>query len=138
MSTAPVPMTAETQPFWDAVGQEKFLLPYCDSCDRFQWPPVTFCPHCNAAKIGWKAASGRGQVEAFSVVHRPPSKTVANPEPYILAFIKLDEGVRFFTRLTACKPDAVALNLRVKVAFEKIDGAEQVMPVFAPETSSGS
>lgn len=137
MSIAPVPMTNETQPFWDAAGEGKFLLPHCDHCSRFQWPPATFCPHCDG-KIGWKAASGRGAVESFSVVHRPPSKTAIAAEPYILAFIKLDEGVRFFTRLTGCTPDGVALRMRVKVSFEKIDGGEQAMPVFAPDPASGS
>jgi uncharacterized protein len=51
---------SETQPFWDALKDGKFLLRHCNACGRDHYYPRPFCPTCWSDDVAWKEASGRG------------------------------------------------------------------------------
>ena len=62
------------------------------------------------------AASGRGRVASFTWVERGPS--AAFREPYMLALIDLDEGVRLMMNILDAQPDAIAIGDPVRIVFE--------------------
>ncbi len=58
----------ETKPFWEALDDERFVLPRCDNCDHVIWYPRLFCPMCHTADVSWFDASGQGTIYSFTVV----------------------------------------------------------------------
>ncbi|MFC7404035.1 Zn-ribbon domain-containing OB-fold protein [Georgenia alba] len=106
--------TAESRRFWDALAQGRFELPYCPACERWFFYPRAVCPTCWREQWGWRAASGRGTVAAWSVVHRPGHPGWAPTAPYPLAVVDLAEGPRMLAHVLA-DPADVHVGDRVAV-----------------------
>ena len=103
------PIGAESGPFWEATREGRLFVQWCTSCDRGVFYPRAFCPHCAApgSALEWSAASGRATVYAAVVEHNPEAARVAfsGGEPYCVALVDLEEGVRMMTNVIGCPPD---------------------------------
>ena len=65
---APAPQpNLETQPFWDATAEGRFLLLRCEN-GHVIWYPRFLCPECRSTETSWEEASGRGTVYTYTVV----------------------------------------------------------------------
>lgn len=116
--------TAETQAFWDATGEGRFLVKRCRACGKAHWYPRTHCPFCASADTEWTEASGGGAIYSYSVMRR------AEPV-YVMAYVTLDEGPTMMTNLVDCDPDALAVGDRVRLVFKPSPGGFAV-PMFTP------
>ncbi|MBY4899179.1 Zn-ribbon domain-containing OB-fold protein [Cupriavidus sp. AU9028] len=110
--------------FWKAAREGRLLLRHCTACGRPHWYPRALCPFC-LGDTEWKAASGLGEIYSYSVTRR------AGPDPYCIAYVRLDEGVTMMTHIVDTDLDTVRIGQRVKVRFAQTDGGPPV-PVFAP------
>ncbi len=117
-------ISPETRPFWDAAADGRFLIRRCRACGEAHWYPRPACPFCDAGGTEWVEASGRGTVYAFSAMTRAP-------EPYVIAYVTLDEGPTLVTNIVDCDPDAVAVGQAVRVVFVAAEDGRAV-PMFAP------
>jgi uncharacterized OB-fold protein len=54
--------------------------------------------------------------------------------PYLMAYVKLDEGITVLTHLQAADWDAVHIGMRVKLAHAASVSGQNV-PVFVPASS---
>ena len=125
----PVPRPAvESAPFWNGAKAHKFLLPRCDACGRFWFPPSQRCTHCLSAHFTWQEASGRGRIYSFVVYHRVYHPAFERDVPYTVAIIELDEGPRLLANIVGTPPDAIRCDMRVRVAFE--ERGDQTIPQF--------
>src|SRR5579862_2892912 len=93
----------ETQAFWDAAAQGKFIVRKCTDCNRAHWYPRAICPFCFGGNAEWLPASGRGSIYSFSVMRRVP-------EPYASAYVTLDEGTTMLTNIVDCNFDALKIG----------------------------
>ena len=129
------PVGAESAPFWDATREGTLLLQWCTACDRAVFYPRSFCPHCGAgtAALGWRPASGRATVHAAVVETRPEASGAAfsGGEPYCVALVDLDEGVRMMTNIVGCPPADVRSGLAVEVSWEPLSDGRR-LPLFRP------
>ncbi|KAA0889418.1 Zn-ribbon domain-containing OB-fold protein [Pusillimonas sp. ANT_WB101] len=114
----------ETLPFWEAAEAGKLLLKTCTDCGKAHWYPRIICPLCRSSNTTWGDASGRGTVYSYSIAER------ADP-PYVLAWVKLDEGPILITNLVDCDHGAIKIGMEVHARFETSDTGRKV-PVFAP------
>ena len=121
----------ETQPFWDACREGKFLLRHCDACGRDHYYPRPFCPSCWSDSVSWKEASGRGTVYTFSIVHVNDLPPFNERVPYVAAIVELDEGPRVMTNVEGIPIDEVRVDMPVVVAFRAISD-DVTIPVFRP------
>ena len=55
---API-VNAETEGFWNAAREGRFVVPTCSACGRAHWYPRAVCPFCSSEKVQWCDASGR-------------------------------------------------------------------------------
>ena len=74
----------ETQPFWDACKEGRFLLKHCNACGEDHFYPRPFCPKCWSADVEWKEASGDGRLYTYSsctrtTCRRSPSASRTSP-----------------------------------------------------------
>jgi len=122
----PAPMVnPETEPFWEAAKQGKFLLPYCVDTGKAFWYPRQVSPF-TLGKVEWKESKGMGTIYSVSVMKRAP-------EVYAIAYVTLDEGCTMMTNIVDCPqtPEALVLDMPLEVTFEKAND-EISLPKFRP------
>ena len=113
----PVP-TATSQPFWDALREERIDLQQCDDCGTWVYYPRARCPHCLSDHLTWTTVSGEGTVFTFSVAPQPTASPFADEVPQLLAMVELTEGVRLSTTLVDVASDAITIGMRVQPMFD--------------------
>ena len=119
------PVTVETEPFWNAARERRFVVPVCGGCGKAHWYPRVVCPFCGAESIEWRAASGHGTIYSFSVMRRAE-------EPYAIAYVTLAEGPTMLTNVVDCDLEALHVGQSVRVAFADTKNGPAV-PMFRPE-----
>ena len=122
----PAPTPDELE-FWRSGADGILRVQRCNSCRRRQHPPNPVCHECLSRDLVLEPVSGEGTVYSFTINHQPwlPHLT----EPYAVIVVELDEqpGLRFVSRLVNTPVDAVAVGMRVRVAFVPLDD-----DLFAP------
>ena len=126
----PVP-SAESQAYWEGLRDRKLLMPRCDACGKYWFPPSLLCPHCNETKWTWTSTSGRGRIFSYVVYHRIYHPGFADEVPYAVAVIELDEGPRMVSNVIGIAPDKLACDLRVEVVYQPITDTI-TLPKFKP------
>ena len=118
------PVNPETKPFWDAAADGRLVIKQCTACGQSHHYPRTICPFCGSDATEWRPASGRGKVYTYSVMRRVP-------EPYVIAYVTLEEGPTMMTNIVDCDLDSVRIGQAVRVVFKPSEGGPPV-PMFAP------
>ncbi|WP_458095246.1 Zn-ribbon domain-containing OB-fold protein [Roseomonas sp. WA12] len=118
------PATPDSLPFWEATAEGRFLIRRCQTCDRAHWYPRPICPHCGGETV-WQEASGRGTIYSYSIMRRAP-------EPYAIAYVRLEEGTTMMTNIVDCDFDTIRVGLPVRVTFRPSEGGPP-MPMFMPD-----
>lgn len=108
----------ETKVFWDALAEERFVLPRCDACGHVIWYPRLCCPMCHTTDVSWFEASGLGQVYSFTVTRQSFGQW-KDAVPYVIAYVELDEGPRVLTNVVDCDPDTLTCGDRVQIVYER-------------------
>jgi len=117
-------ITPDNEPFYRALGERRFVLPWCPACGKAHLPPGPVCPFCFSDRIEWRAASGRGWISSFTVVHKAWFPAFADDIPYNVVQVELEEGPRLTANVLDWPNDRLKIGLAVEIAF--IDG----MPRF--------
>lgn len=123
-------VTAESSRYWAAGLEGVLLIGSCGVCGEVHHPPQAVCPTCwcPASEV---AATGDGNVEAFSIVHRTSSPAFRGRVPYVVAYVRLNEGPALFTNIVGCSVDEVAIGMPVRAVFERISDSV-ALPLFRP------
>ncbi|TMA30607.1 MAG: hypothetical protein E6J87_17760 [Deltaproteobacteria bacterium] len=116
--------------FWEGVAAGELRIQRCAGCKLLRHPPGPMCPHCHSLDWDTIVSSGRGHVFSFVVAHHPPVPPFSYPNA--IALIELDEGTRLVSNLVGIDPADVAIGLRVRVEFTRVDD-ELVLPLFRPD-----
>jgi uncharacterized protein len=117
-------VSAETEAFWEATREERFLIKHCRACDRAHWYPRTYCPFCSSAETEWRDASGAGVIYSYSVMRR-------SDPIYVMAYVTLEEGPTMMTNLVDCDPDNLSVGSKVRLTFKPTPGGF-ALPMFTP------
>jgi uncharacterized OB-fold protein len=126
----PLPrITPDAAPFWKGLRERKLLLPWCLECGKPHLPPGPVCPFCFAERLEWRAASGRGRVSTWTVVHKPWFPAFADDIPYNVVQVELDEGPRLTANVVDIQNEALKVGLPVEMAFDDVT-PELTMPRF--------
>ena len=140
MSDSPRPRRFEppesplTRPFWEATRERRLVLQWCRACERVVHYPREICPTCMGDALEWRPATGRGEVYAFSVMHRAGSPFLADRVPYVVALVSLEEGARFMSNVVGCEPSDVHVGQSVQVTWEELSDG-RALPLFEPQVT---
>ena len=118
-------VTLETQAFWEAAKEGRFLIKRCTECRKAFWYPRAMCPFCMSPETVWEESSGEGEIYTYSVMHRSPTG------PYAIGYVTLNEGPAVLTNFVDVAPNGLAIGMKVKVKFQPTEGGPPA-PVFAP------
>lgn len=132
--TKPVPIPDSiSAPFFDGARQGRLMLQCCAACGKWSFPVRERCPHCFAAKLEWRQASGRGTLYTFAIMHQVMNPGFAGAVPYNIAQIDLEEGVRMTSNVVGIPNDALKIGMKLEAIFEDV-GQDVSLPKFRPVT----
>ncbi len=125
--------TQLTEPYWQGCREGELRLQFCPDCDQFQFYPRIICSHCGGSSLEWRAVSGLGSIDSFTVVQRGIS--AAYEAPYVVALVRLAEGPVMMSQIVDMEPEKVAVGMAVQVGF--VDwGDQHHLPVFRQREDS--
>jgi uncharacterized protein len=138
----PLPVAdARSASYWAAAGRHELVLPRCDACGQFAFPPDVVCPHCRraGAAFAFEPVTGEGAIRSWTVVHDSFLPGFADDLPFVLVDVALDTpgDLRMIGRLLDGPGVALHLGDRVSVAFEDLGDAVSV-PAFVLQQPPGS
>ena len=113
----------ETEAFWKAAAEGKFLIKRCKECNEAHYYPRALCPFCQG-DTEWEQSSGNGEIYTYTVVRRSPTG------PYSLGYVKLAEGPAVYTNFVDCDFASLKIGAKVKVVFKATDGNGPPLPLF--------
>lgn len=108
-------LAPEDRPFFEGLESGELRIPWCVTCEGGVWPPRTRCPRCYAVVNDATVLSGRGTIYSFSVVHRGDGPLVGR-EPYVYAYISLEDGPTIPANLLGADPGVVRVGAAVRLA----------------------
>ena len=123
-------VTADTEPYWSGVADGVLLLQHCSGCGCVLHPPAPACPVCQSDVLQWQAASGKGLLFSYTVVHHPTHSAFADRVPYVVALVELDEGVRLVTSIVGATDEQLRVGMPLEVVFVRSENL--VLPYFRP------
>jgi uncharacterized protein len=115
----------ENQTYFDAAAKGQLLLGKCKDCNEYHFYPRRICPLCFSMNVEWISGGQRGSIYSYSVTRR------GAPQPYAVAYVKLDEGVMVLTNIVDCDFDSLRIGQTVKVVFKPSENGSP-LPVFTP------
>jgi uncharacterized protein len=128
----PVPQVNPwAKPFWDAAREEKLIIQRCQDCEKHVFFPRIACPHCSSDKLKWVEASGKGTIYSYTIVQSNAPSAFIDDMPYVVALVKLEEGVQLLSNIVDCNFDELQCDMPVEVTFEKLND-EFTLPKFRP------
>jgi uncharacterized OB-fold protein len=87
------------------------------------------CRECGSERLEHRAASGRGKVHSYSVVHRAPGPAFKADVPYAVLLVELEEGPRMVSSFVGGNVEAVSFEMEVALVCE-LGEAGVVLPRF--------
>jgi uncharacterized OB-fold protein len=114
----------EIERYWQEARAGRLLIKHCNGCNKPHFYPRSICPRCMSDATEWRAASGKGTIYSYSAMRR-------SKEPYVIAFVTLEEGVRMMTNIVDTDIDSVRIGQAVVLRWRTSEDGTPI-PVFAP------
>lgn len=131
-ATKPIPVVNPwAKPFWEAAREGRLVIQQCSDCGKTIFYPRIACPDCFSDHVAWVEASGKGSIYTFTVVKNNAPSAFIQDIPYVVAVIRLDEGVQMLSNVVDCDPETLHCDMPVEVVFEKFT-TEFTLPKFRP------
>jgi uncharacterized OB-fold protein len=111
---------ADTARFWKGLREGHLLLQHCGDCGHIQYYQQALCRACGRENLSHRAASGRGKVHSFSVVHRAPGPAFKADVPYAVLLVELAEGPRMISTYVGDDPAEVTFDMDVALVCEPV------------------
>lgn len=123
--------TPETRHFWEGCRNGELLLQRNKATGEAYFPPRPFCPKTGSRDVEVFKASGKATLHSYVINHRP--RPDIGKDPYAIAVVMLEEGVKMMTNIVNCPqtPEALVLDMPLEVVFEK-QSDEITLPFFQP------
>lgn len=134
MTNAPRPLPHPSHwsaGYWQAAAERRFVVQECHDCDKPIMYPKRVCPYCLGERLSWRASTGKGEIYAVTVQLAGPPTGFADRLPYVLAVIRLDEGVQLMSNIVGDGAIEARIGDRVSVDFEA--AGDMALPVFRLE-----
>ena len=101
-------------------------------CGHVQFYQQAICRECGSERLEHRAASGRGMVHSFSVVHRAPGPAFKQDTPYAVLLVELEEGPRMISSLGRRQiPWRCTFDMAVELVCDSIND-QVALPRFRP------
>ncbi len=119
--------------FYEYVNEGKLMGTRCKSCGELYVPPRPICSACHSEGVEWVEMSGKGKLDAFTVIYYGPTRMVdagySAKNPYCCGIVRLDEGPAISAQIfdvNMANPEEIKVGTPMKLRFyERTEGEEQ-------------
>ncbi len=115
----------------------ELVLQRCNQDSTVWYQPSTHCPNCLGTDLSWQTASGRATLWSWVRIHQGYLKEFADELPYLVAYVRLEEGPLLMSTVVGSDDHELQLNQPLTVDFETYGADSIPMPVFRPTVASG-
>ena len=130
----PRPAITHDNAFWfEGARHHELRIQRCRACGTLRHPPLPACGACGSLDWDTVAASGRGTLYSYVVVHYPQVPSFEYPLP--IGLIELEEGTRVVADL-GIDPDDLTVGMALRAQFVDYDD-ELSLPVFVRAAGPG-
>lgn len=130
LARGPIARASFTKEYWDATSERRFVLQRSDETGQFQFFPQPISQRGSRRDLQWVEVDPVGEVYAYTITRRGPGPFHGH-EPYVVATITLDAGVRVVSNLVDCPLDEIKVGLRVRGTWQPLTDGTQLI-VFRP------
>jgi uncharacterized OB-fold protein len=128
----PLPQpTPISKKYWEGLRNHKLLLQRCRKCGISIFYPRKFCPNCLSEDLEWFEARGKGKLHSFTVVYSTGYPEFRKDVPFIIGFVRLEEGVSMISNIVGCELSDLKVDMDVEVVFDDVT-EEFTLPKFKP------
>lgn len=131
---SPMSRTPHSDPYFAGMQEGKLVLQHCKDCGSWTHPPGPVCVTCASSNREFLPVAGTGTIYTYTVNHRAMHSEFEADLPYIIVYVRLDEGPFIVSWLTGVDPGDVRIGQEVEVEFEKID-ERTTLHRFGPKAS---
>jgi uncharacterized OB-fold protein len=110
------PITETNRPYWDGLSAGELKLQSCADCGSLRYPDAPCCPECLAVEYSWRPVSGKATLWSWIVMHQRYFEAFDELRPYLVAQVKLDEGVLMISSLVD-PPEDLQIDVPLQVEF---------------------
>ncbi len=107
----------------------------CRACGELFASRRAYCANCSSPEMEETLLSPTGEVRTFTIVRQQPPGSLIAP-PYVIASIRLDDGVNVQTIMTGIDPEKVRIGMPVAITLKAVKedeaGNEVVATFFKP------
>jgi uncharacterized OB-fold protein len=116
-ATAALPTGAglSAHEFFAAVRAGRLVVQRCADCGALAVPPKAVCPACEGQRWEPAGLAGTGEVASFTVIRVAPAQFVADA-PYVVAVVRMAEGVSLLGRVAGIPPESARIGMAVEFA----------------------
>lgn len=135
--TEPLPLpepTPVSQPFWDALRENRIRIQYSPSSGRYVFYPRTLAPGTLADDLEWRDIDGAGTLYTYTIARRPTGPPWAEHAPQLLAVVQWDVGPRVSTELVDIDPDDIRVGMRVSPVFHDVPGHSATLLYYTKDS----
>ena len=112
----------------------------CSNCgEAFSSINRVYCANCGKEALERLLLSTSGTIYTYTVVHQPLRGSLMTP-PYVIAQIRMPEGVTVQTIMTGIEPDQVKIGMAVEICLKQVeenDDGEAVVNYFFRPVAAG-
>ena len=119
-----------TGEFFAGVRDGRLIVQRCAGCSALSVPPKFVCPGCEGRTFSRVTLGGDGEVASYTVIRVPPSRLAAEA-PYVIAVVRMAEGVSLLGRLDGVPVDSVQVGMPVRFVAPSA-GADPPVIGFRP------
>ena len=110
--------TPTSQPYWNALAQEKLLIQRCTACGTWVFYPRIRCTTCLSAHLEWQEVDPTGTLYTFSVAFHPTAPWFTADPPLVVAVVELPNGVRMTTNVITDDVRSLSIGMALTGVFD--------------------
>jgi uncharacterized OB-fold protein len=117
-------LTDLTAAHWTSGASGRLSVRRCVHCLRWSFPPSRCCRHCWSADFTVEPVTGKGVLLTWTEVRDQERSPRSDPaaQPYLVAVVELEEGIRLLLGLTGTEPGALRVDTPIRLYFEHLGG----------------
>jgi uncharacterized OB-fold protein len=126
----PAPFTA---PYWEAAREHRLVIQFCPDAQRYQFFPMPMSQFTGRRDLEWREVLATGQLYSYTVTHRGPGPFRGH-EPYVVASVDLDAGVRVIGLLVGSPPENIEIGMPVIGCWSDLPDGNSLL-MFTPQAA---
>jgi len=127
--------TPAASPFWEGLRENRILIQYSPSADRYVFYPRVLAPGTLADDLEWREVSGSASLYSYTVARRPTAPAWDKRLPQLIAIVQLAEGPRLTSELVNVEPAEIAIGMPLRPVFST-DEEGRTLLKFEPQVAS--